>query len=52
MVTKTMTGKKPRLRIVAVATWALMGVLAVPGNASDRAVKSKIPPIYRRLPSG
>ncbi len=48
-MTKTMIGKKPGLRIAAAATWALMAVLAVPCNASDRAVKSKVPPIYPEI---
>jgi TonB family protein len=26
-----------------------MGVLAIPGNASDRAVKSKVPPVYPEI---
>jgi TonB family protein len=37
------------LRIGVTAAWALMGVLAIPGNASVRAVKSKVPPVYPEI---
>ena len=48
-VGKTMIGKKPGSGILAPATWALMAMLAIPGNASDRAVKSKVAPIYPEI---
>lgn len=35
--------------MVAAGAWALMGMLALPGNANDRAVKSKVQPIYPKI---
>jgi TonB family protein len=49
MSTKKILAKKRGRCIVAAAGWALMGLLAVPGNATDRAVKSKVPPIYPEI---
>ena len=49
MATKTMMAKRRSPCIGAAAAWALMCLLAVPGNASDRVVKSKVPPIYPEI---
>jgi TonB family protein len=35
--------------MVAAGAWALMGLLALPGYANDRAVKSKVPPVYPEI---
>ena len=35
--------------LYVVAAWALIGVLALPGFASDRLVKSKVPPVYPEI---
>jgi TonB family protein len=32
-----------------VAAWVLIGLLALPGYASDRVVKSKVPPVYPEI---
>jgi TonB family protein len=45
------TGGKRRVCvcILEAAAWALMVLIAAPGNASDRAVKTKVPPVYPEI---
>ncbi len=47
---KTIGKRRGGLRVVVLAAvWALIGVLALPGYASDRVVKSKVPPVYPEI---
>jgi TonB family protein len=44
----TIGRKRGGVRVVAAA-WVLIGALALPGYASDRVVKSKVPPVYPEI---
>lgn len=41
--------RRVRTKILQVAALALLAVLALPGRAEERAVKSRIPPVYPEI---
>lgn len=49
MSKEKMIGKRRGGLHFGVAAWALIGLLALPGYASDRVVKSKVPPVYPEI---